>query len=63
MSSWNPSLRLRPIKHDMLREGYVYICEFPPRDFTEAQTGAINTVGMCFLSQRDQMKGDLSTGS
>lgn len=63
MSSWNPSLHLRPIKHNMLREEYVCICEFPPRDFTAAQPGAINSVGVCFFSRGDQLKGDLSTGN
>ena len=63
MSSWNPSLPLRPIKDDMLREGYVHIHEFPLRDFTKAQAGAINTVGMCFPNWSDQMKSDLTPGS
>lgn len=48
----NRSLRLRPIKHDMLREGCVCMTKFPPRDYTEPQAGAINTVGKCFFSQR-----------
>jgi len=47
----------------MLREGYVHIHEFPLRDFTKAQAGAINTVGMCFPNWSDQMKSDLTPGS
>lgn len=52
MSLLNWSLRLRPIKHDVLREGCVYMTKFPPRDFTQPHAGAINTVGKCFFSQR-----------
>lgn len=49
MSLLNRSLRLRPIKHDLLREGCVCMTKFPPRDYTEPQVGAINTVERCFL--------------
>lgn len=50
-------------KTDVSREVYACIFEFPPRDFTVAQTGAISTVRMCFLRWSDQRKRDLATGT
>lgn len=50
MSLWNPSLCLRPSKHVKSREGYIHIREFPARDLTAAQAGALSAVGTCYLA-------------
>lgn len=52
MSLLNWSLHLSPIKHNMLRERCVCMTKFPPRDYTEPQAGAINTVGKRFFSHQ-----------